>query len=230
MRILFSILIASIAVFNVQAQDVILDVETAVDTIEPKKGPNYKRYAHLFMGFGVNAQLGEKGGLITPGLDQFQLGTRYKYKFNETFSAGWEWAYASSSFNMKQTSSKFTPDTFLHDRQRLIFYNLRLGAYLRINFGRRGNTLGKYLDLAGYGDYVFAHTLFTKITLADESVLRIRRSQLDYFQRINYGVEARIGVGKIIVFGNYRLSNLFYKPYGFVELPRLNAGIQFVLG
>jgi hypothetical protein len=230
MRKYLSILILLFNFFPVISQEIILDVETAVDTIEPRRGPNYKHYAHAFMGFGALTQTGSPGGLITPGLDQFHIGTRYKLKLNETFSTGWEWAYTSSSFKMKQTGSKITPDSFLYDKQRMIFYNGRIGGYVRINFGRRGNTLGKYLDLAAYGEYVFAHTLYTKITLADASVLRIRQSKLDYFQRFNYGVEARIGFGKVILYGNYRLSDMFYKPYGFVELPRLAAGIQFVLG
>ena len=222
-----SLLILSMGVF---AQEEILEMNPAVDTIEPVQGPNRKHFVHPFMSFGLCIDAGETGAQVKqPRVDQFSLGIRYKRRVAEHFAWGWDLAYNVNDFSLKQNLIKTTPDTFLYDRQRMIFYNAQVGLYVRINYGKRGNTLGKYIDFAGYGDAVFAHTLFTKYHLLDNSVVRSRRSGLGYFQRLNYGAQVRIGFKKIIIYGQYRLSDMFYKPENFAELPRIIAGIQFSL-
>ena len=212
------------------AQEEILEMNPAVDTIEPVKGPNRKHFVHPFMSFGLCIDAGETGAQVKqPRVDQFSLGIRYKRRVAEHFAWGWDLAYNVNDFSLKQNLIKTTPDTFLYDRQRMIFYNAQVGLYVRINYGKRGNTLGKYIDLAGYGDAVIAHTLYTKYHLLDNSVVRSRRSGLGYFQRLNYGAQVRFGFNKIIVYGQYRLSDMFYKTENFAELPRIIAGIQFSL-
>lgn len=215
--------------FPMKGQEVIIEENNITDSLVKKIGPNYLHYTYPFMSFGTNAILGESGAELNPGLDYFDFGFRYKLRIAEPLAVGFDAAYSSTTFRLKQTGQKNTPDTALYDAQRMHFHSARLGVYFRINYGRRGNSLGKYVDFGAYGEYVFAHTLFTKITLADGSVARIDRSKLDYYQPLNYGLQARIGFNKIILFANYRLSNVFFAPYNFTELPPLIAGVQFVL-
>jgi hypothetical protein len=215
---------------SVCAQEEILEMNPAVDTIEPVKGPNRKHYVHPFMSFGLCIDAGETGAQVRqPRVDQFSFGFRYKRRLAEHFAWGWDLAYNVTDFALKQDLIKTTPDSFIYDSQRMLFYNAQAGLYIRLNIGKRGNTLGKYIDLAGYGDAVFAHTLYTKYHLLDNSVVRSRRSGLGYFQRLNYGAQVRFGFKKVIFYGQYRLSDMFYKPENFAELPRIIAGIQFSL-
>jgi hypothetical protein len=215
---------------SVCAQEEILEMNPAVDTIEPVKGPNRKHFVHPFMSFGLCIDAGETGAQVKqPRVDQFSFGFRYKRRVAEHFAWGWDLAYNVNDFSLKQDVTKTTPDSILYDRQRMLFYNAQAGLYMRFNYGKRGNTLGKYIDLAGYGDAVFAHTLFTKYHLLDNSVVRSRRTGLGYFQRLNYGAQVRFGFKKVIIYGQYRLSDMFYKPENFAELPRIIAGIQFSL-
>ena len=220
-------LVISMSVF---AQEEILEMNPAVDTIEPVKGPNRKHFVHPFMSFGMCVDAGETGAQVKqPRIDQFSFGVRYKRRIAEHFAWGWDLAYNVNDYSLKQNLIKTTPDSFLYDRQRMLFYNAQAGLYVRINYGKRGNTLGKYIDLAGYGDAVIAHTLYTKYHLMDNSVVRSRRTGLGYFQRLNYGAQVRFGFKKMIIYGQYRLSDMFYKPENFAELPRIIAGIQFSL-
>lgn len=212
------------------AQEIVLSMDPAVDTTEETKGPNLKNYSHMFMGFGLCVDPGEVGGKnVIPHLNQFNYGFRYKRRLAEHFALGWELGYSLNDFLLKQDSNKTTPDSLNYSRQRLIFHNAQAGVYMRFNFGRRGNTLGNYLDLGGYGDVVFSHVQFQKYKLADGAVVRARITQLDYFQRLNYGVQARIGMKKIMLYGQYRLSDIFYPSKQMAEMPRITAGIQFVL-
>ena len=100
---------------------------------------------------------------------------------------------------------------------------------MRFNYGRRGNQLGKYIDLGGYGNIVFDHTHFTKNKKADGSTIRSRTTGLNYYQLLNYGLSARVGFNKFVLFGQYRMSNMFYGDKNLPELPRILAGLQFVL-
>jgi hypothetical protein len=220
----------SVLSMSVCAQEEILEMNPAVDTVESVKGPNRKHFVHPFMSFGMCVDAGETGAQVKqPRIDQFSFGVRYKRRIAEHFAWGWDLAYNVNDYSLKQNLIKTTPDSFLYDRQRMLFYNAQAGLYLRINYGKRGNTLGKYIDLAGYGDAVIAHTLYTKYHLMDNSVVRSRRTGLGYFQRLNYGAQVRFGFKKMIIYGQYRLSDMFYKPENFAELPRIIAGIQFSL-
>ena len=222
-----SLLLCSFASFG---QRVVLRMSPAADTLEPSSGPNYKHYVHSFMSFGTSPLSGDVGGKTKPGLDHFSFGYRTKLRLAEHFAIGYDLAYSSESFNLKQELTKTSPDNGIYDSQRLIFHSIRGGLYMRFNAGRRGNSLGKYLDLGGFGEWVFGHTQFTKFKLSDNSVVRVRRSKLEYYQPFNYGLSARLGFNQFILFGNYRMSDIFFKPYGFVEMPRLMVGLQFVLG
>jgi hypothetical protein len=215
---------------QINGQEILLKKDPAIDSTIEKKGPNRKHFWHPFMSFGFAVDAGEKGAtVVQPNLDQFALGLRYKRRINNIFSVGFEFSYTNYAFSIKQNKQKTTPDTSVNQKQRFYYYDLQLSPYFRVNFGKRGNVLGNYFDIAPYYEAVIALTEFTKYKLPDGSVVRARRSGVNYFQRINYGIQARIGLKKIIFFGQYRISNAFYGDKNLAEIPRITAGVQFVL-
>lgn len=230
MKINKIIVLLFLASFSATGQEILFEKDPAIDTTIEKKGPNRKNFTHPFISFGFAIDAGEKGAtVVQPNLDQFAIGFRYKRRLNKTFSVGFEFSYTNYAFSIKQNNQKTTPDSTINQRQRLYFYDIQLGAYFRINFGKRGNILGNYFDIAPYSEAVVAFTEFSKYKLPDGSVVRARRSGIDYFQRFNYGIQARIGLKKLIFFGQYRISNAFYGDKNLAEIPRITAGIQFVL-
>jgi hypothetical protein len=227
---LLSLVLLFLGLASGLAQEIVLEMNPAIDTLEPKSGPNRKHYVHPLISFGFCADAGEKGATVNqPRVDQFSLGVRYKRRVAEHFALGWELLYNVNDFSLKQKSGKTLPDTLLYTKQRMIFYNAQGGLYMRFNFGRRGNTIGNYIDLAAYGDAVFAHTLYSKYSLPDNSVIRARRNKLDYFQRFNYGAQLRLGYKHMLLYGQYRISDLFYPSLNMAELPRITVGVQFIL-
>jgi len=220
----------------INAQDVVFERKNASDTVRPSTGPNRRHYVYPFITAGFIAQPGFDGAKVKMGhLGQWGVGFRYKYKLSRTFALGFDLSYSVSDYELKKDASKAVPDTILYDEQRLIFNNFELGVYFRINFGRRGNILGKYLDLGAYADAVARHTYFTRLTLPENgsalggSVVKSRSTESNYYQKLNYGIQARIGVNRWAIYGQYRLSDMFYSSYNFQELPRLTLGLQLVL-
>jgi hypothetical protein len=216
--------------FSLQAQQVMLSEDVAVDSTIAKRGPNRKHYTHSFMSFGAAVDGGSAGAkVMQPRIDYFNFGVRYKRRLAEHFAVGFDMTYGLEDYRLKQEAGKKLPDSLLNSRERMIFNNFTTGLYMRFNFGKRGNQLGKYVDLGGYGNIVFSHTRFLRNKLADGSTIRSRITGLNYYQLLNYGLSARVGFNKFILFGQYRVSNIFYGDKNLPELPRILAGVQFVL-
>jgi hypothetical protein len=123
------------------------------------------------------------------------------------------------------------------DRHRLENSGLGLEFYQRINIGRRGNTLGKYLDTGIRGQWNFS-TVENILVKSDDQNLpsqrtRIKNRKLNYIEPFSYSVAARIGLNKFLLYGEYRLSDIFKDeisdevPVDISEVPRLVVGFQF---
>lgn len=233
MKIIFhkTLVLWALLPFSLQAQQVMLSEDVAIDSTIAKRGPNRKHHTHSFMSFGASVDEGSAGAkVVRPRMDYFNIGVRYKRRLAEHFAVGFDVTYGLEDYRLKQEAGKKLPDTLLNDRERMIFSSIAGGVYMRFNYGRRGNQLGRYIDLGGYGNIVFDHTHFTKNKKTDGSTIRSRTTGLNYYQLLNYGLSARVGFNKFILFGQYRVSNMFYGDKNLPELPRILAGLQFVLG
>ena len=209
------------------SQSVLLH-EDVKDTVLGKHGPNLKNFSHFYFGVGfINGKPDSTGSDINSARSlNIVLGYRYKLKICNFYSIGYDIAYNSYSYFLKQNSTKITPDTIIHEKEKLNFGNIGMSLYMRFNYGRRGNHVGNFIDLGGYGDYTFAASNFTKDKLPNGNIARTRISHLHYFNSTNYGVLARIGFNRYVIYGNYRLSDIFKSSYNFPELPRLTIGLQ----
>jgi len=198
------------------------------DNVVGKSGPNLKNFSHFYMGFGFVVGVSDSIGsdVIAGRSTNFVLGYRYKFRISNLFAIGCDAAFNSYSFTLKQSSTKITPDTIIHDKEQLNLGNLGLSGYMRFNYGKRGNRVGNFVDIGGYGDYRISGVNFTRDKLDNDNVVKTRISNLDYFNPINYGVLARIGFNRYVIYGNYRLSDIFKSSYNYPELPRLTIGLQ----
>jgi len=223
-------LLLAFFVQGAKAQEYVVSEDVAIDSIIEKRGPNRKHYRHSYMNFGSCIDAGENGAQVKqPRIDHFTFGVRYKRRLAEHFALGYDINYTINDYALKQQIGKKIPSDLLNKRERMIFNIFEGALFARINIGRRGNQLGKFIDLGGYGSVTVAHTHFTLNTLDDGSNVRTRTNGLKYFQRFNYGVNARLGMNKLAIFGQYRMSDMFYSNWDFAELPRILAGIEFNL-
>ena len=225
-------------------QDVLLEQDVNKDTIPQTHGPNLKHYSQFYIGYGFIA--GETGG---PGADikygasdQGMFGYRYKRRISNFYAIGYELNYNVLSFHLDDAKGKVFPTPTVYDKEKLVLHNLGLGLYNRFNFGRRGNHLGKYLDLGVYGDWSFDSKYIAKYEQDSVNALGGKQvkmvvKDLDYLNKIHYGVTARFGINRFMLFGSYRLSDIFKEDYqqtvtkldGYAELPRMVFGLQIGL-
>jgi len=220
----------------VNAQKVLME-ETVKELGIETQGPNLEHFTHLYFDYGFVVGKPEgKGAEINYGSSHtFTAGIRYKRKISDLYAIGFDINYHYMVFNLLQDSTKkLVPNNLIHDKEKLIFHNLGLELYNRFNFGRRGNIVGKFIDIGAYGYWAFSrkHYILDKthnsIYLADNE--ETTYTGLDYATWYNYGVRTRLGFNRYVISATYRLSDLFNDKFHNAqydcELPRFTVGVQ----
>lgn len=210
-----------------QGQRVVISEDLRTRDEVPEFGMNRKHYRHFYTGFHFAA--GESdgpGARIRYGRSwAFDYGMRYKRRFNNTFSAGYDAALKRTAFFIRQEEGKLVPDPFIHDREKLVFLTGELGLYKRVNYGRRGDHMGRFIDVGAYGAWHFNVRHVTFDTSGNERI-RTRRVGMEYPEPLGYGLLARIGFNNVVLKGTYRLSDMFREDSGLPDLPRFTVGLE----
>jgi hypothetical protein len=237
------LLIISYVFFHqaINGQTVLMEEKiNAYDFKLPTKGPNFRHFNHLYIGFGffipdANAmEVKTKPASTT----SFEFGWRYKLKLTNWFALGAGISYKNDIFDIKQIENKIIPDSVSHTKEKLRFNYLGSEAYIRFNFGKRGNIVGRFIDFGAYANWAFRvkHMMIDKV---DENVPHRAGSQrvilykLDYIEKFCYGLKARIGSNRLVLTADYRMSELFTDDYkaevGNYYLPKFAVGFEFGL-
>lgn len=233
MRKLFIILFVSFTEL-ISAQVILIEENVNADTVLSEIGPNRKKYHSGFYSFGmIFGQPDSIGSAIDSRASwHIQFGDRAKFKLNNVFSWGIENMLDYKSFRISQNEDKTFGGDVIHKKETFIVLSYEILLFTRINFDpKRGDHLGKYLDLGAFGGYNFikrhkvVDTVNTQYGFERGKYIM---SNLKYVEKFNYGITARIGWWGLSLYFNYRLSNLF-KPFqsiNYQELPRFEAGIN----
>jgi hypothetical protein len=223
---------------NIFSQDVVIDKDVD-EQYQTKKGPNYRYYNQFYIGFGGMADFDEETGAKINAWrsSNFIFGYRYKLKLLSFYALGFDLNFNQNIYFMEGDSENpfdaLNPLTFDIDEKKQTLTNnaFALEVYQRINIGKRGNSLGKYLDLGVSGQWNHTVKETVKKEFTDEQnyygkSLDVRR-KLDYIEAFQYDLTARIGVNQFVVYGKYRMSDYFNDKFIMPELPRLSLGIQY---
>ncbi len=219
------------------SQKVLLEKTVDENPDIPKWGKNYLHYGHLYGNFGVF--VGQSDADINYGLtNSFGFGYRYKLKLLKHYAIGADLNLSFLNYNLKEDYLGVFSNAD-KEKQKMRYKALSLELYQRINFGKRGNYIGNYIDIGFYTGFNFR----TKLVAIDKSEgsfyteTKTIYKNLDFINYYSYGLNARIGINRWVVFAQYRLSNiiewegLIYPDgldyyYGFSELPKLLIGIE----
>ena len=238
------ILIVFVASFslNVFSQTVLLEEDvTKLDFLKPKFGQNMTNYYHWFVDYGFFASPSEGiGADIYYGLSHtFSVGNRYKRRLNDFLAVGVEASYLYMVYNLEQNAEKTVPNNIQHKKEKFRLNTVNGGVYFRLNFGKRGNIVGKFIDIGTYGNWAFnlKHTYTDKIDDSGNPVgykeQKTVNKQLNYFEPFSYGFIVRMGINRYTIFGMYRMSDYFNEEFKEnipdVELSRLAVGLQIGL-
>ena len=244
MKKLFVILIVSIFSFSGFAQEEIkLEEKSGLDKIGKEKsdkkfGPNKTHYihSHLNVGFMLPPAEGDGADILYGKSHIFTYGVRYKLKVVDFFAIGAGLNYTYQAWHMDQSASKLVPDDIIYDKEMIKSNNLGGDVFMRFNIGERNDKVGNYIDLGAYGEWAYGTSRETTINATDPSAplgseySTATNFHLNYLEKANYGLQARVGYGKFVLFGKYRMSDIFTEEFktaiSTTDLPRLIVGIE----
>lgn len=219
-----------------RAQQVLVEGDVAEDTLRADYGPNRRYFAHFFVGSGlVLGPAGGPGARLRYGLpsSELELGARLKRRCSQTLALTLALRYALQTLALAQTDQKTLPNPTRHLRESLRLQQLQLEAGLRLNAGRRGNVVGRYLDLLAWGGAMLATAHLTEDEPAPgsgASTLEATERGLNYLARWPAGLGLRLGSGHLALTGRYRLTPaLRGAAAGGAEPPRGVLGLEIGL-
>jgi hypothetical protein len=213
------------------AQTVLLQEKVKDYTALGNKGPNLKRFNYFNFGFGLIVPTNNnQANIMVPSSLFMNLGFRHKTKINNYLAIGTDFNFNYSKYALQQDSKKTVPDSVQHNKQHLDFYKFSLGGYIRINFDKRGDNLGKYLDLGAMVDATFAATNHTKDKVDGYNIV-VKNKGMKPYEPFNYSLYTRIGFDRLALTASYRMLSMYKKNY-FVdgnELPPLSVGLEVAI-
>lgn len=237
MKRLIHILVVIFFSQMINAQTVLLKETVPEDFSKTDEGygPNRKYYSYPYMSYGVNADLyTHKNEMImaikplsSPALN---FGTKYLVNYSKFSALVFDLNVGFNQYKLKNNQSYTLIDTnAILKSAKFQTYSLGTSAALRINFKpKRGNFLGKYLDLGGYIDWLWGRQFRTRYegSLANYDINAHRISSLAKYQ---WGLTAQYGGGFFSIFARYRMSDLLVQPDHIIGLPRATIGISIFM-
>jgi len=221
---------------SLSAQDVVLE-KNVDEQYSDKRGPNMRQYGHLYEGLALLVPYNNLPGASTEMArsGEFVIGYRYKLKLLSFYAIGFDISNRWVRYGIHdeddapEIASNPLSKASQVDKLSMAISSLGAEAYNRINIGKRGNTLGNYLDIGIKGEWNYGRRLFIKEkSTADAYYEKSRTVQrkLSFIEKYSTIVTARIGIGKFSIYGNYRITDLIASGYTTPELPPLTAGVQ----
>ncbi|HLP11047.1 MAG TPA: hypothetical protein VK177_03885 [Flavobacteriales bacterium] len=218
---------------TVNAQDYLIHQFPKLDTIPKEYGPNLKNYEAMIYGLGaLFGNSDSSGSNINPGKSFYvTYGARYKNKVTKFLNTGFDFMFEYRNFNLAQTNKKVFADTIIHKKERYMQLTVGAGYFLRFNLTkRRGNHLGKYIDVYCNGYYSPINRYYVYDKLPKGSGARHEKlmyRKLEFANPFWAQTGLRYGISFFQFQAFYRFTNMFKKPdkFSFPELPRFGAGI-----
>jgi hypothetical protein len=223
------------AVPAAQAQRVLFRADPATDSMQVRYGPNRRFYQHVFLGYAPVAGRPDGSGAELRYFKSAEpfIGVRNKFRLSKAASVGFDVRYARLVYALEQNSQKRLPDATLHQQESIVLSQVQLEPFVRLGFGRRGNVIGRYLDLSGWGGWVMATSHRTEDEPGTNGSARtvVVEHGLPYLRRWPFGVGTRLGSGRYALMARYRLSDTFARGANpaYAELPRWLVGLELGL-
>ncbi len=210
-------------------------------TVKKKKKTRFKKnnYGFVFdLGFNVGSSENSGADIVYGASHSITLGSKYIRQMHSVFGLGGGLSYKYEAFYLDQNASKLVPNNVQHDKEVMRFHNLSIDLITRYIILRKLSKKILYVEAGAYGDFAAfsqKHVTFdsqkigNKFAQSDEQ--KTIYSDLNYYNKFNYGVKVLVGYRWYALSVSYRLSDYFNQDFkdnvckG--EFPRLTIGLAF---
>ncbi len=212
------------------SQQVVMD-ETVSDQVFSKRfGPNGTHYVWQYFSWSVPVTGRSEQQVKTFLSGEYNYGIKYKYRLGTHFSTIGEWNLGASSYAFKKLNT-LQPYHLLNEweDENISMVNTTLAWHGRLNFGKRGNHMGKYLDFGVFGGWNFSRShIYNGIDNGlDVTALR---NKPDYIRKMGWGISCGIGFNHMRLISRYRVSDYLVKgKVNGGDLPKWVIGLEIGL-
>ena len=233
------LIISFISIYTIYGQHILLS-ETTPDEfseLDNNFGPNRKYFIYNYVGYGIKSDFvsfDNDNYLPLKSSFEFETGTFYRFRLNKLFAVISDLTFVSSWNRIKLDANPELPVANLDlNKAKYIYHQVKSALAFQFNFKpKRGNQLGKYLDLGVYGSYNYSRRFMYRLDIVDVAKnAKVTMKKLAYMNPIEYGFSIRLGNGRSCIYSRYRLSDIFNENTNFIslELPRLTIGLEFLI-
>jgi len=211
-----------------KSQEIVLSELVQQDSVKGKWGQNLSNWMHFYGAFGfiTTYEQNNSSPIYFGKASNWELGLRYKKRITNWLAIGANVSYDFYNYRIEQSTDKTLPDSILfYDKQKIVLNTFSLQPFLRINYGRRGNKIGNYVDFGFFYNFVFSAAEKQKGTPAGLDKVKIKN--LNYIADNYYGFYVNIGFGRWVVYAKYNYSPIIKTNSNFANLPPLSFGLQF---
>jgi len=224
----FTLILIIMAALNVaQAQTEILHVDVDTNTTESQFGPNRRHFIHTFMSLGLHTQIPANGNYNFPRSSYLSFGALYKLKLSNYFSTGITLSFENSSIQLAKDRPVTFPDSLRHSKETLDQFALSGSYYLRINMEKRGNSIGKYLDLGVGGLLQTGANYQYEDPLIGKEIKEVKIRHYPMLRASNWYLYTAIGINNFALMARYRMQSFFIDRSGLPEAPPIMIGISW---
>lgn len=227
-RKLLIALILLVTFGQLNAQKVVLEREVDSVIVRPKFGPNQSYFVHGYTSYlGHWTTNGTHELNVVPFMsNKINLGIRAKKKLTRHTALIADVSVGFSNYRFTDAEGHLveTPNK-IKEMARL--YDVDLGAYARIGIGKRGDYIGRFVDLG----YFLSQPFSTQYVVFTENPSGYKTRQLDpssgyFIGNWQYGPRVHIGLNRYVFVFQYRLSDYFFTDDEMPQFPKFTAGFQ----
>lgn len=223
-----ALLIALLFSLNTNAQSVLLERDLSESVYVKKKGPNKSRFMHLYYDFASYYTAGQKDVAFEDGSSfRSYIGIRNYYRLANSYIMGFGLELGWENFNVKKDATVFSFEN--HDKERIGTTNLGVDYFNRILITQRESSLGYWIDAGAYLNYNLGSRYVTKDKLPSGMGFRTQKEiykGVDFLNKWEYGLKAKLGYKRYAVVGTYRLSSWFSDASSLFEPQKFSIGFE----
>jgi len=206
------------------AQTVVMSEQVDSSYSKPIYGKNYLHFFHPYLSFGFVFDGMTPDAVVTrfAATNTYNFGIRYKLRITNYLAWGNDF-----EFNFSRIAY---PVYGAEVKNKLYYSNFRLAPFFRFNFGMRGNSIGKFVDLGVWSNFLLSSSEYHEHELSYEwyETIVTEHKHLKYVEPINYGFFVRFGLNNFVLFGEYRYSDFekISTPTYWRGVPKWTVGLQ----
>jgi hypothetical protein len=226
MKKLLIIIIVIASGFVAKSQEVLLNQYVYSDSVRGNWGQNKSHWMHFYGAFGFITPIDQStwSPIYFGKASNWELGLRYKKRITNWLAIGGNISYDFFNYRMEQSIEKTFPDKQFYDKQKVLIHNFSMQPFIRINYGRRGNKIGNYVDFGFFYNAIMSSR--EKLLGTPAGLDKVIIKNPDYMPGDYYGFFTNIGFGRWVIYAKYQYSGIIKGDTRYADLPPVTIGLQ----